>query len=177
MQASCWICFEIRFTLTWFRENLKNSTKSLKVAFNMKKKQKYFSCFFDRLFDCHKVNFGSLSTFAPWKGWKRKWKIYFLVKNGFSVNIFDPNMVAFLNSGCNISMRASVHLWKFVSSSQGYQKYSRRFFYICQKASWKNVIVKPSIPWKMLNLLESYYMVLRLYSLIVPSSQVITTPV
>ena len=37
-----WIYFEIRFTLTWFWKNLKNSTKSLKVALNMKKKQKYF---------------------------------------------------------------------------------------------------------------------------------------
>ena len=41
------------------------------------------------------------------------------------------------NSECKISIRASVPLCKFVSSSQGYQKYSRRLFYICRKASWK----------------------------------------
>ena len=37
-----WIYFEIMFTLTLFWKNLKNSTKTLKVALNMKKKQKYF---------------------------------------------------------------------------------------------------------------------------------------
>ena len=37
-----WIYFEIRFTLTWFWKNLKNSTKTPKVALHMKKKQKYF---------------------------------------------------------------------------------------------------------------------------------------
>ena len=113
-------------------------------------KAKVLLMLFYRIFDCPKVNFGPLSTFAPWKGWRGTWKTYFPVKNGFSVNTFGPKMVAFLNSGCNISMRNSVHLWKFVRSSLGYQKYSRRFFYIYRKASWKNLIVKPSIPWKML---------------------------
>ena len=120
-------------------------------------------------------------NFCPLKRVKRNMK-NIPVKTGFSVKnlfgtIFVPKMVASYNSECNLSMRASVHLWKFVSSSQGYQKYSGRFFYIYRKTSWKNVIVKPSIPWKLLNLLEPYYMVLRLYSVIVPSPHVITTPV
>ena len=42
----------------WVWENLKYSTKSLKVAVNMKKKKKKdFYCFFYRLFDCPKINF------------------------------------------------------------------------------------------------------------------------
>ena len=105
---------------------------------------------FYRLFDCLKVNFGTLSTFVPWIGWRGTWKIYFSIKNGFSVKnlfraIFGPKMMASLNSGCNISIRASVHLCKFVSSSQGYQRYSRRLFYIYQKASWKTVLPSEAI--------------------------------
>ena len=72
------------------------------------------------------------------------------VKNGFSVKnilqaILDPKMMASLNSGCNVSLRASMHLCKFVSTSQGYQKYSRRLFYIYRKASWKTVSSSESL--------------------------------
>ena len=100
---------------------------------------------FYRLFDFPKVNFGPPSTFAPWKGWRGIWKIYFPTKNGFSVKnlfwaILGPKMMDSLNSGCNIGIRANVHLCKFVSSWQGYQEYSRHLFYIYWKASWKNVI-------------------------------------
>ena len=140
-----WIYFEIRFTLTLFWKNFKNSTKSLKVALKMKKKTKVLLMLFYRLFDCPEVNFGPLSTFTPWKEWRGTWKIYFLVKNGFFVkNLFwanlGPKMMASFISGCNLSIRASVHLCKFVSSSQGYQEYSRRLFYIYWKASWKNIV-------------------------------------
>ena len=118
---------------------MKNSTKNLKVALNMKKKQKKLLMLFYRLFDCHKVNFGPLSTFAPWKGWRGTWKMHFLVKI-FLWAILIPKMMASLKSGCNISIRASVHLCKFVSSTQSYQEYSRPLFYIYWKASWKNFI-------------------------------------
>ena len=89
------------------------------------------------------VNFWPLSTFAPWKGWRGTWKLYFSVKNGISIkNIFwiilGSKMMSSLNSGCNISIRA-YYLCKFVTSSQRYQKYSGRFFYIYEKPSWKNV--------------------------------------
>ena len=72
------------------------------------------------------------------------------VKNDFSVKnilqaILDPKMMASLNSGCNVSLRASMHLCKFVSTSQGYQKYSRRLFYIYRKASWKTVLPSEAI--------------------------------
>ena len=40
-----WIYFEITFTPTGLWKNLKNSTKTLKVALNMKKKQNYFKSF------------------------------------------------------------------------------------------------------------------------------------
>ena len=96
---------------------------------------------FYQLLDCPKVKFGRLSTFAPWKGWRGTWKIYFPVKNGVSVK----NLLASLNSGCNISIRVSVHPCKFVSSSQGYQRHSRRLFYIYQKASWKTVLPSEAI--------------------------------
>ena len=140
-----WIYFEIRFTLTLFWKNFKNSTKSLKVALKMKKKTKVLLMLFYRLFDCPEVNFGPLSTFTPWKEWRGIWKIYFPVKNGFSVKkffwtILGPQMMACINSGYNISIRASVHLCKFVSPSLGCQEYSRRLFYIYRKASWKIVI-------------------------------------
>ena len=90
-------------------------------------------------------NLYSVSTFAPWKGQRGSWKIYFPVKNGFSVKnlfwaILGPKMMVSLNSECNIRMRTSVHLCKFVSSSQGYQKYSRRLFYIYRQTSRKNFI-------------------------------------
>ena len=98
-----------------------------------------------RLFDCPKVNFGPLSTFAPWKGWSGS-----PIKNGVSVKnlfgaILGPKMMAFLNTRCNISIRASVHLCKFVSSSQVYQKYSRSLFYIYRKASWKMLLASEVI--------------------------------
>ena len=67
-----WIYFEIRFTLTWFWKNLKNSIKTLKVVLNMKKKQKYFLSFIW----LSKVNFGPVSTFAPWKGWEEEHEKY-----------------------------------------------------------------------------------------------------
>ena len=54
-------------------------------------------------------------------------------------------MMASLNSESNISIRASVHLCKFFSSSHGYQRYSRRHFYICRKASWKTVLLSEVI--------------------------------
>ena len=55
--------------------------------------------------------------------------------------------MASLNSGCNISLRASVHLCKFVTSSEGYQKYSRRLFYILVKrmASCKTILSSEAI--------------------------------
>ena len=68
-------------------------------------------------------------------------------------------MIVSLNSGCNIRFRANVHLWKFISSSQGYQKYSRLLFYIYQKSSWETVL--PS---------EAILRILRVYPLIVISS-------
>ena len=114
--------------------------------------------FFYRLFVCLKVNFRPLSTFAPWKGWRGTWKIYFSVKNLFWT-ILGLKMMASLNSGCKISIQASAHLCNFVSSSQGYQKYSRRLFYNYLKASWKNVV-----------LLKPYCMALRLHPLIISSS-------
>ena len=121
-----WIYFEIRFTLTWFWENLKNSTKSLKVALNMKKKHSFSSkdffskcdqiCSFLRICS-HLLKKSLMANFIfcvgcqllpPWKGWRETWKIYFPVKNGFSVKkffwtILGPIMMASLNSGCNIS--------------------------------------------------------------------------
>ena len=105
---------------------------------------------FYRSLDCPKVNFGLLSIFAPWKGWRGTWKICFPVKNGFSVKnllqaILYPKMMASLNSGCNVSLRASIHLCKFVRTSQCYQKYSRRFFYIYRKVSWKTVSPSESL--------------------------------
>ena len=54
-------------------------------------------------------------------------------------------MMASFNSGCNISIRASVHLCKFFSSSQGYQKYSARLFNIYRKACWKTVLTSEAI--------------------------------
>ena len=105
---------------------------------------------FFRLFVCPKVNFGPLSTFAPWKGWRGTWKIQFPVKNGVSVKsifwvILAPKMMASLNSGCNRSIWERVRLCKFVSSSQGYQEYSRRLFYIYRKASWKMLLPSEAI--------------------------------
>ena len=67
------------------------------------------------LFDCPRVNFGPLSTFAPWKGRRRTWKIYFPLKNGFSIKnlfwaILGSRMMASLNSECNISIHASISI-------------------------------------------------------------------
>ena len=114
------------------------------MLFTWRKNKSTFNDFLSFIW-LSQFNFGPLSTFAPWKGWRGTWTIDFLVKNGFSVNnlfwaILGPKMMASRNSGCNISKRASVHLCKLVSLSQGYQKYSRRLFYINRKASWKNVI-------------------------------------
>ena len=114
------------------------------------RKTKVLLMLFYRLFDCPKVNCGLLSTFTPWKWWRGPWKIYFPVKNGFSEKnlfwaIFGPKMMVSLNSGWNISIWASVHLCKFVSSSQSYQKYSRRLFYVYRKSSWKTVLSSETI--------------------------------
>ena len=54
-------------------------------------------------------------------------------------SFLGPKIMFSLNSGCNISIRA-YNLYKFVSSSQAYQKYSERLFYIYQKPFWKNTI-------------------------------------
>ena len=74
--------------------------------------------------------------------WKPVAWIYFEIRFALLLSwpILGPKMMTSLNSGGNISIRASVHLCKFVISSQGYQKCSKRFFYIYFKASWKNVI-------------------------------------
>ena len=70
------------------------------------RKNKSTFMLFYHLFDCPKDNFGPLSTFAPWKGWRGTWKINFPFKNGFSVKetfwvILGPKMMASLNSGCS----------------------------------------------------------------------------
>ena len=88
------------------------------------------------------VNFWPLSTFFAWQGWTGSWKLFFSVKNGISIkNIFwailGSKMMSSLNSGCNISIRA-YYLCRFITSSQGYQKYFGRLFYIYEKSSWKN---------------------------------------
>ena len=119
------------------------------------------------------VNFWPLSTFVPWKGRRGTWKLFFfllLLKNGISIkNLFWANLVwkmmSSLNSGCTISIERTIYAGLLPHHS--YQKYSGRLFYIYEKPSWKNVYC----------LLEPYYMVLRLFSLIVPSSHVIATPV
>ena len=105
--------------------------------------------------------------------WKPVAWIYFEIRFALLLSwpILGPKMMTSLNSGGNISIRASVHLCKFVISPQGYQKYSRRFFYIYLKASWKNVITF----WAILHRLASIS--IDIYPLIVPSSHVITFPV
>ena len=60
--------------------------------------------FFYRFYDCPKVNFGPLSTFAPEKGKEEHKFFFFYVKNGFSIKnlfwaILEPKMIASLNSG------------------------------------------------------------------------------
>ena len=107
---------------------------------------------FYRLLDCPKVNFGPLSTFGPLKGVKRnmknilsRQKWFFRKKSFFGGVILGPKMMASLNSGCNINIRASVHMCKLVSSSQDYQKYSRRLFYIYRKSSWKMLLPSGAI--------------------------------
>ena len=69
-----------------------------------------------------KLTLGQCQLLPRWKGWRGTWKIYFPVKNGFPVKnlfwvILGPKMMASLNTRCNISIRTSVHLCKFVSSS------------------------------------------------------------
>ena len=89
------------------------------------------------------VNLWPLSTFVPWRKWRGKWKKVSIkyaisIKNIFWV-VLGPKIMSSLNTGCNTSIRA-YYLCKPVSSSQGYQNYSGRLFYIYQKPSWKNVI-------------------------------------
>ena len=139
-----WIFFEIRFTLMCFWKYLKNSTKNLKVALNMKKKQKKLLMLFYRLFDCHKVNFGPLSTFAPWKGWRGTWKMHFLVKI-FLWAILIPKMMASLKSGCNISIRASVHLCKFVRNHRVFRNIPDTSFTFTERLLGKMLLPSESI--------------------------------
>ena len=67
---------------------------------------------------------------------------------GFSVNslfwaILGP--MASLNSGCNISIRVSVHPSKFVSSSQGYQIYSDYSFTLIERLLGKMLLPSEAI--------------------------------
>ena len=67
---------------------------------------------------------------------------------GFSVNslfwaILGP--MASLNSGCNISIRTSVHPCKFVSSSQGYQIYSDYSFTLIERLLGKMLLPSGAI--------------------------------
>ena len=63
-----WIYFEITFTLTRFCKNVKNQTKSLKVALDMKKKTKSnFQAVFYHLFE---LNFGHCQLLPPRRGEK-----------------------------------------------------------------------------------------------------------
>ena len=64
---------------------------------------------------------------------RKKW--FFRKKSGLNWANLGPKMMASFISGSNLSIRASVHLCRFVSSPQGYQEYSRRLFYIYRKAS------------------------------------------
>ena len=124
-------------------------------------KTKVLLMHFYRIFDCPKVNFGPLSTFAPWKGWRGTWKRYFPVKNSFSVKnllwtILCPKMMASLNSGCNVSIRASllsVQVYKFINIQNA-------SFLDLPKGFLGNCYCLP----------DRYYMVLHLFSLTVPSS-------
>ena len=148
MQSVTWVCFESRFTLTWFCKNLKNSNKTLKVAYNMEKKQKYFKCFF--IVYLTSPTLGHCQLLLPEKG-EEEHEIYiscqklFCLKNLFR-SFWARKWWLPIHCKCNnISIRASVHLCKFVSSSQSYQISSRRLFYIYQKASRKTVLPSEAI--------------------------------
>ena len=145
MQSVTWVCFESRFTLTWFFKNLKNSNKTLKVAYNMEKKQKYFKCFC--IVYLTSPTLGHCQLLLPEKG-EEEHEIYIscqkllCLKNLFR-SFWDRKWWLPIHCKCNnISIRASVHLCKFVTFT-------------------KRLLVKQYY------LLKPYYMVWRLYPLII----------
>ena len=119
---------------------MKTSIKNLKVALEMKKSKSTFNAVFLFIW----VNFWHTVNFFPLEGVKKNMETdFFSVKNGISIkNLFwanlVPKMMSSLNSsGCNISIQA-YYLCRFVTSSQGYQRYSGCLIYLYEK------------PWKML---------------------------
>ena len=91
--------------------------------------------FFNRLFDCPKLNFGPLSTLAPWKGWGGTWKNVFLVKN-----VFEPfwNRLRWLPSTLEV-IQVCERMY-MCASLLPHHRIIRNLFHIYQKGSWKNVI-------------------------------------
>ena len=115
-------------------------------------------------------NIWQLSTFTPSKWWRETWKIFSSVKNGFSVKnlfwtILGLKMMSSLNFGCNINIRA---------------------YYLCKILAYHRVIKNirdafitftKSLLGKILLPSGAIFHGLHLFSLIVPSSHLITTPV
>ena len=119
---------------------------------------------FYRLLYCPKINFGPLSIFAPWKGWRGTWKINFPVKNGFSVKkLFRPFWA---------------RKWWLPLALDVMEVYER--LYICASLLADRRVIRnipdssfkftESLLGKQYCLLKPYYVVLRLYPLIVLSS-------
>ena len=122
---------------------------------------------FKAVFFIH-LTFGHCQLLPPGKGEEEHENYIFSVKNGITIkNLFWANIVpkimSSLSSGCNISIRA----------------YYLQVCYFITRLS--EIFRTPLLLRKTLEkcycLLERYCMVLRLFSLIVPSSHVITTPV
>ena len=124
------------------------------------RKNKIFLMLFYRLFDCPKVNFGSLSTLTSCKVWRGTWKIYYPVKNGFSVKTFFGLFWAqkwWLPITLDV---IKVCEWVYICASLLAHWLFRTPLLHLLKGFLE----------KFYYLLNPYYMVLRLYPLIVPSS-------
>ena len=125
-----------------------------------RKNKSTFNAFFIVYLTSSRLTLGHRQLLLPERGWRGIWKIYFPIKNGFSVKnlfwaILGPKMMDSPNSGCNVGIRANV--------------------YLCM-AGLSGIFQTPLLHLlkgfleKCYYLLKPYYMVLRLYPLIVSSS-------